>query len=101
LEQPPPEAFITKRTGTFGFVEAIEAARRAMQATGHPDIDGVAACEIDADGAWRVEVEVIEAPACMGDNDLLAAYDVRVGDAGDVRGFRRLRRYFRENGSAE
>jgi hypothetical protein len=47
-----------------------------------------------------VEVEVIESHARMGDNDLLAAYDVRVGEAGEVRGFRRLRRYFREDGPA-
>jgi hypothetical protein len=71
-----------------------------MAATGHPAIDGVAACELGDDGFWRVEVEVVESRARMGDNDLLAAYDVRLGEAGEVRGFRRLRRYFREVGPA-
>ncbi len=100
MEHPAPDVFTTRRAAVFGPAEAIEAARRAMQATGHPDIDGVAACEVGADGAWRVEVEVIESHARMGDNDLLAAYDVRLGEAGEVRGFRRLRRYFREDGPA-
>jgi hypothetical protein len=101
LEQPHPEVFSSKRTAPgFGPAEAIEAARRTMAATGHPAIDGVAACELGEDGLWRVEVEVVESRARMGDNDLLAAYDVRLGEAGEVRGFRRLRRYFREDGPA-
>lgn len=97
MEHPPPEVFATKRSGAIGPTEAIEAARRAMKATGHPEIDGVAACEVASDGAWRVEVEVIESHARMGDNDLLAAYDVRLGAAGEILGFRRLRRYYRED----
>ena len=99
MEQPHPEVFTSKRTTPgFGPADAIEAARRAMAATGHAAIDGVAACEVGEDGLWRVEVEVLESRARMGDNDLLAAYDVRLGEAGEVRGFRRLRRYFREEG---
>lgn len=100
MEHPPPEVFAPKRSAAFGPAEAIEAARRAMRATGHPEIDGVAACEAGADGGWRVEVEVIESHARMGDNDLLAAYDVRLGDGGEIRSFRRLRRYHREDGPA-
>jgi hypothetical protein len=98
VEHTPPDVFATKRSTAFGPAEAIEAARRAMKATGHPEIDGVAACEAGVDGGWRVEVEVIESHARMGDNDLLAAYDVRLGDGGEIRGFRRLRRYYREDG---
>ena len=99
MEQPHPEVFSSKRTAPgFGPAEAIEAARRTMAATGHAAIDGVAACEIGEDGTWRVEIEVVESRARMGDNDLLAAYDIRLGDAGEVRSFRRLRRYFREDG---
>lgn len=101
LEQPAPDIFSTKRRiPGFGPSEAIEAARRAMISTGHHDIDSIAACEMSEDGHWRVEVETVESHARMGDNDLIAAYDVRVTDAGEVRGFRRLRRYFREDGPA-
>ena len=98
MEHPPPDIFASTRSAAFGPAEAIEAARRAMKATGHPEIDGVAACEVGPDGQWRVEVEVIESHARMGDNDLLAAYDVRLGSGGEVTGFRRLRRYHREDG---
>ncbi len=100
MEHALPDAFATKRVPSFGPAEAIEAARRAMKATGHPDIDGVAACEVGADGVWRVEVEVIESHARMGDNDLLAAFDVRLDAGGEVQGFRRLRRSYREDGPA-
>ena len=101
MDQPAPDVFSTKRrTPGFGPAEAIEAARRAILSTGHDDIDGVAACEVGEDGCWRVEVEVVESHARMGDNDLIAAYDVRIADSGEVRGFRRLRRYYREDGPA-
>lgn len=100
MEHPSPGVFATNRAADFGPAEAIEAARRVMKATGHPEIDGVAACELGTDGLWRVEVEVIESHARMGDNDLLAAYDVRLGSGGEIKGFRRLRRYFREDGPA-
>jgi hypothetical protein len=100
VEHSPPNVFASKGTTAFGPAEAIEAARRAIRATGHSEIDGVASCEVGSDGAWRVEVEVIESHARMGDNDLLAAYDVRLGEGGEVRGFRRLRRYYREDGPA-
>jgi hypothetical protein len=100
MEHPLPDAFTAKQAAAFGPAEAIDAARRAMKATGHPEIDGVAACEVGTDGLWRVEVEVIECHARMGDNDLLAAYDVRLGARGELQGFRRLRRYYREDGPA-
>ncbi len=99
MEHPAPDVFSSKRKAAgVGPTEAIEAARRAISATGHADIDAVAACEAVEDGSWRVEVEVVESHARMGDNDLIAAFDVRVAETGEVRGFRRLRRYFREDG---
>jgi hypothetical protein len=99
MEHTAPDVFCSKRrTPGFGPAEAIEAARRAMASTGQVDIDTVAACEAGDDGCWRVEIEVVESHARMGDNDLIAAFDVRVGETGEVRSFRRLRRYFREDG---
>jgi hypothetical protein len=99
MEHLAPDVFSSKRrVAGVGPAEAIEAARRAIAATGHADIDAVAACEAGEDGGWRVEIEVVESHARMGDNELIAAFDVRVADTGEIRGFRRLRRYFREDG---
>lgn len=62
--------------------------------------DAVAQCNKGADGQWTVVVDVIESPARMGDNDLLAAYEVAIGPDGDMAGFKRLRRYHREDQGA-
>lgn len=59
--------------------------------------DAVAQCNKGADGQWTVVVDVIESAARMGDNDLLAAYEVTIGADGDMAGFKRIRRYHRED----
>lgn len=63
--------------------------------TGLP-ADSVAQCRRDDGGAWWITVDVIESPARIGDNDLLAAYEVQIGPASDLLSFARLRRYHRE-----
>lgn len=59
--------------------------------------DSIAQCQKAEDGSWTVVVDVIESPARMGDNDLLAAYQVHFGAGGDMTAFERLRRYHRED----
>jgi hypothetical protein len=78
---------------------AIAAARRcAEQFTGLP-FDGIAASGRHADGGWRVVIDVVESAARMGDNDLLAVYEVLLTDHGELTGFARLGRYHREDGA--
>jgi hypothetical protein len=78
-------------------IEAIAVARAtASELTGLP-VDGIAATASDGSGGWRITVDVIESAARMGENDLIAAYDVHLGSDGGLAGFGRARRYRRED----
>jgi hypothetical protein len=76
--------------------EAMSLARRSVALFTELTIDSVANCE-KAEGGWRVVVDVIEVPARMGDNDLIASYEVMVGADGEVGRFTRLGRYHRND----
>lgn len=78
-------------------IEAIAVARAtASELTGLP-VDGIAATASDGSGGWRITVDVIESAARMGENDLIASYDVHLGSDGGLTGFDRARRYRRED----
>ncbi|MEL6207372.1 MAG: gas vesicle protein GvpO [Pseudomonadota bacterium] len=80
------------------FADALALARRTVEeVTGLP-IDGIADSGADQSGGWRIVVEVIESPARIGENDLLAAHEVRLSADGAVTGFARRSRYRREEG---
>ena len=84
----------------LSMMAAIGAAREAVAAmTGLP-IDTVAQCRKNTEGFWQISVDVIESPARMGDNDLLATYEVLIGRDGELETFERLRRYHREDRDA-
>ncbi|WP_343502477.1 gas vesicle protein GvpO [Alloyangia pacifica] len=76
--------------------QAMDRARAALQDITPLPIEGIASSERDP-GGWRIVAEVLEAPARMGDNDLLAAYELALDPTGELTGFRRLRRYHRED----
>jgi len=77
-------------------LEAMASARKVVaDLAGHP-VDAVSMAERAGTG-WRLVVDVVEASARMGDNDLLAAYEVTLAADGGLEGFRRLRRYHRED----
>ena len=63
--------------------------------------DAIAACEATSEG-WRVEVDVIESRARMGDDDLITIYQLEIDLEGVLRGYRRLgrRRRFEDAPSA-
>jgi hypothetical protein len=56
--------------------------------------DTVSALEPE-DGGWRVEVELVELERIPSSTSVLATYEVRLDDHGALRGYRRLRRYYR------
>ncbi len=80
----------------MGLIDAMAAARRAVTMMTELQVDAVASCVADGDG-FRAVVDVIEVPARLGDNDLISSYEVQLHSAGDITGFRRLRRYHRED----
>jgi hypothetical protein len=60
--------------------------------TGLP-VETVSSFERDGDGDWIVTVEVLELERVPNTMDVLASYEVRLSDDGEVRGFNRRRRY--------
>lgn len=79
-------------------LDALRIARATVSELTQMPLDGIAASEIDSDGGWRIVIEVVESAARMGENDLLAAHEIRIGPDGAPRGITRLRRYRREEG---
>jgi hypothetical protein len=64
--------------------------------TGLP-VETVTAFERDGDDGdtWRVTVEVLELERIPSSTDVLASYEIRISDDGEVLGFNRRRRYHR------
>lgn len=89
-EDTPPGPAIT-------IMQAIGQAKEAISSmTGQP-IDSVVHCARGDNLNWRVSLDVVESFARMGDNDLLATYEVQIGHSGEMQTFSRLRRYHRED----
>ncbi len=84
---------------SIGLRKAMEIARDAAALFSELRVDAVVSCERQGEG-WRVTVDVIEARARIGDNDLLATYELLLDPTGDCERFTRLRRYHREDGAA-
>lgn len=59
--------------------------------------EGVVAVEReeDGDGAWKVQVEVVESHRIPETTDILAVYELVAGSDGELLSYRRLNRYVR------
>lgn len=98
MEHSPSESFVSQRGGNRpGLKEAIAIARRSVAGITDQQIDSVAHCQKQDGGIWHVVVDVIESHARMGDNDLLAAFEVHIDTTGEVVFCSRTRRYRRED----
>lgn len=101
MEHSPSDTFVSQRgTSRPGLKDAIAIARRSVTGITEQEIDAVSHCARQADGSWHVVVDVVESHARMGDNDLLAAFEVHVDETGDVTYCSRTRRYRREDREA-
>ena len=79
-------------TPTAGKVAAL-ALRELSELTGK-DAEGVTGLERTDEG-WTVNVEVVELRRVPETTDVLALYEVTTDSHGDMKGYRRLRRYVR------
>lgn len=79
---------------------AISAAKSAVATMTHLQIDSVVRCTQADNGGWTIVVDVIESLARMGDNDLLATYQLDLGGNAELQSYNRLRRYHREDRDA-
>ncbi len=81
----------------LSMMDAIVQAKTAVATMTVLPFDQIARCERLQDGGWTVVIDVVESVARMGDNDLLASYEVRVDPEGEPQNVTRTRRYHRED----
>jgi hypothetical protein len=74
--------------------EAVERARKELEEIMGRPVEAVLGMERDDDG-WVVTVQVVELARIPNSTDVLGAYVVQVDDEGEVVGYRRTKRYHR------
>lgn len=101
MQHSPTDTFISQRGPTGpGLKDAIAIARRSVTGITEQKIDAVASCEKQDGGTWHVVLDVVDSHARLGDNDLLASFEVHIDSSGEVTYCARTRRYRREDRDA-
>lgn len=85
------------KRSTPTMLDAIGAAKQIVQDMTSLALDSIVSCKKFEEEGWAVAIDVIEAPARMGDNDLLSTYEVSLDNQIVLKEFKRLRRYHRED----
>jgi Gas vesicle synthesis protein GvpO len=75
--------------------EAIERVRQELPALLGRPIEAVLGLERDEDSGWRVTVQVVELSRIPPTTDVLGSYAVTLDRRGELVGYRRNRRYHR------
>lgn len=76
--------------------QVVARARDSLALFTDMPIDQIVSCA-QADAGWRVDIDIVESAARLGDNDLLVTYSLSLSTSGDVQSIERLRRYTRED----
>ncbi|HET6625147.1 MAG TPA: gas vesicle protein [Nocardioidaceae bacterium] len=86
-----PRASAPQRSTAMQVAQA--AAQQLLELTGR-ESEGVTGIQRTDDG-WTIQVEVVEVRRIPNTTDVLGLYEVTTDQAGDLEGYRRLRRYAR------
>ena len=100
MDQPKADSFGAALEKPLTMPDVIGKARLAIGAITTAPIDADRSCVKGEDGDWTATVEVIESPARMGENDLLSAYELAIDGTGELRAFKRVGRYHREDATS-
>jgi hypothetical protein len=98
MEQPAPNRFSARDHAQCTLAEIMEKARSEIASVTDLPILSVIRSARTPEGGWSVALELLESAARMGDNDLLAAYEIQFDAFGEPTGIARLGRYHREDG---
>ena len=83
---------------TNGAASTLDVARRAVEQvsalTGRR-VEGVLGMKKNGNNGWEVVVEVLELERIPDSTDVLASYEVSVDKSGELREYKRVRRYAR------
>ncbi len=75
--------------------EAVERVRRELPPLLGRPIEAVLGLERDEDTSWKVTVQVVELSRIPNSTDVLGSYAVTLDKDGELVGYRRNRRYHR------
>ncbi|WP_020575456.1 gas vesicle protein [Actinopolymorpha alba] len=96
-DQDRPERASPSRQGTPGAADAMAVSRTAMDQlsmlTGRPT-EGISRLE-QADDGWHFQIEVVELERVPDSTSVLASYEAKTDDSGNVVSYKRTRRYTR------
>jgi hypothetical protein len=96
--RPKSSGRASSNGSTNGHVSAAQVARHAREQmrdlTGQP-VEGVLAVRRADEGGWEVTVQVLELQRIPSSTDVLGAYELSLDDRGEVREYRRTRRFYR------
>jgi hypothetical protein len=82
-------------SGRLSAREAVERVRRDLPGLlGHP-VEAVLGVESDDGKGWNVTVQVVEMARIPPTTDVLGAYEVTLDQRGELQGYKRKRRYYR------
>lgn len=87
----------SKEAPRLSMMQAIAQAKAAIATLTVLQFDAIGRCERQPEGGWIVALDLIESMARMGDNDLLATFEVELDAAGEPVNMMRTRRYHRED----
>lgn len=82
----------------LSLIEALSIAQKSISELSSLPVDSIASSETREDGGWKIVIDVLEGSARIGENDLLASYQLEIGPDGALMGYSRIRRYRREEG---
>lgn len=99
MQRPDRESFIDRTPAQLTVAQILSRARTEIAAVTDLPVLAVTRSARNENGGWTVELEVLESAARMGDNDLLAAFELQFDPFGEVTGIARVGRYRREAGS--
>jgi Gas vesicle synthesis protein GvpO len=80
--------------GRVGIGEAVRAARELLSELTGLKPGTITGVDREEDG-WRVTVEMLELERIPNTMDVLGSYEIELGNDGEMRGYRRVKRYHR------
>jgi hypothetical protein len=89
-----PAAKRGTRNGKLGSLDVARKAIEQLSVLTGREIEGVLGLR-RADDGWEVTLEVLELRRVPDSTDVLASYEVALDDQGELREYRRARRYAR------
>src|SRR5215204_5611606 len=81
--------------GRVTAAQVVRHAARQMQELTMQRVEGVRGVRRDDEGGWEVIVEVLELERIPNSTDVLGSYVLLLDEKGEVREYRRIRRYYR------